>query len=111
MSFWPDRPVFVTGATGVVGSWLVKELLAAGASVVALVRDSDPQSELLRSGDIARITVVNGALEDYWTLERAVNGRPSVPPENLEVCLLEKARIGRKFRRLATDELNQLLAG
>jgi proteasome alpha subunit len=44
-------------------------------------------------------------------LERAVNGRPSVPAENLEVCLLEKARIGRKVRRLATDELNQLLAG
>jgi len=44
-------------------------------------------------------------------LERASNGRSSVPPQNLEVCLLEKARIGRKFRRLATDELNQLLAG
>jgi proteasome alpha subunit len=44
-------------------------------------------------------------------LERASNGRSSVPPQNLEVCLLEKARIGRKFRRLATDELSQLLAG
>jgi hypothetical protein len=44
-------------------------------------------------------------------LERAANGRSSVPPQNLEVCLLEKARIGRKFRRLATDELNELLAG
>jgi proteasome alpha subunit len=44
-------------------------------------------------------------------LERASNGRSSVPPQNLEVCLLEKARIGRKFRRLATDELTQLLAG
>jgi proteasome alpha subunit len=44
-------------------------------------------------------------------LERVSNGRSSVPPQNLEVCLLEKARIGRKFRRLATDELSQLLAG
>jgi proteasome alpha subunit len=45
-------------------------------------------------------------------LEHAANGgRSSVPPQNLEVCLLEKARIGRKFRRLATDELNELLAG
>ena len=44
-------------------------------------------------------------------LEHAANGRSSVPPQNLEVCLLDKARIGRKFRRLATDELNQLLAG
>lgn len=70
---WTGRRVFVTGATGVVGAWLVKELLARGASVVALVQDADPQSELYRSGDIQRISVVNGALEDFGTLERAVN--------------------------------------
>jgi CDP-glucose 4,6-dehydratase len=71
--FWPGRRVFVTGATGIVGSWLVKALLAGGAHVVALVRDDDPQSELHRSGDIRRVSVVNGRLEDFWTLERAVN--------------------------------------
>jgi CDP-glucose 4,6-dehydratase len=56
-----------------IGSWLVKDLLAQGAYVAALVRDADPQSELYRSGDIRRVTVVNGALEDFWTLERAIN--------------------------------------
>lgn len=71
--FWKARRVFVTGATGMIGSWLVKELLAQGASVVALVQDADPQSELYRSGDIRRVTVVNGALMDFWTLERAIN--------------------------------------
>ena len=71
--FWQSRRVFVTGATGIVGAWLVKDLLAQGAYVVALVRDADPQSELYRSGDIQRISVVNGALEDFWTLERAIN--------------------------------------
>lgn len=70
---WIGRRVFVTGATGVVGAWLVKELLARGASVVALVQDADPQSELYRSGDIQRISVVNGALEEFRTLERAIN--------------------------------------
>ncbi len=69
---WNGRRALVTGATGVVGSWLVKELLAAGAGVVALVLDSDPQSELVRSGDIDRCTVVNGSLEDILTLERAI---------------------------------------
>jgi CDP-glucose 4,6-dehydratase len=70
---WPQRRVFVTGATGIVGSWLVKRLLREGAYVVALVRDWDPQSELIRSGDIQRVSVVSGALEDYGALERAVN--------------------------------------
>jgi uncharacterized protein YbjT (DUF2867 family) len=27
MSFWKDKSVLVTGATGLVGSWLVNELL------------------------------------------------------------------------------------
>ncbi|OGK91853.1 MAG: sugar dehydratase [Candidatus Rokubacteria bacterium RBG_16_73_20] len=70
---WTDRRVLVTGATGMVGSWLVKGLLAEDASVVALVLDADPQSELYRSGDIRRVTVVDGALEDFATLERALN--------------------------------------
>ncbi len=72
-SFWQGRRVFVTGATGLVGSWLVKDLLAASAHVVALVRDPDPQSELYRSGAYRRTSIVQGRLEDYWTLERAVN--------------------------------------
>ena len=46
MSFWQNRPTLVTGATGLVGSWLVKRLLAAGAEVVCLVRDWVPQCEL-----------------------------------------------------------------
>lgn len=70
---WAGRPVLVTGATGIIGSWLVKELLSRGADIVALVRDADPQSELIRSGDIDQITVVNGSLEDYRPLERAIN--------------------------------------
>ena len=71
--FWSDKRVLVTGATGMVGSWLVKELLAQGAYVVALVRDADPQSELFRSQAIKKVAVVNGALEDLWTLEHAIN--------------------------------------
>ncbi|MBI2160131.1 MAG: GDP-mannose 4,6-dehydratase [Candidatus Rokubacteria bacterium] len=71
--FWKNRRVFVTGATGMIGAWLVKDLLAQGAYVVTLVLDADPQSELYRSGDVSRISVVNGALEDFGTLERAIN--------------------------------------
>lgn len=69
---WEDRRVLVTGATGIIGSWLVKALLEEGASVVALVLDVDPRSELYRSGDICRVAVVNGALEDFHGLERTI---------------------------------------
>jgi CDP-glucose 4,6-dehydratase len=71
--FWKDRCVFITGATGFLGSWLLKALLMAGAQVVALVRDIDPQSEAYRSGDIRRAHVINGTVEDFWVLERAIN--------------------------------------
>ncbi|MEM7413720.1 MAG: proteasome subunit alpha [Myxococcota bacterium] len=43
-------------------------------------------------------------------LERAADGQPTVPAENLEVCVLERARNGRKFRRLSTDEVSGLLS-
>jgi CDP-glucose 4,6-dehydratase len=71
--FWQGRKVLVTGATGLVGPWLVRELLARGSRVVALIRDLDPQSELVKSGDFHKIQVVNGRCEDFWTLERAVS--------------------------------------
>jgi len=43
-AFWKGKRVFVTGATGMVGSWLTKDLLERGARIVALVLDADPQS-------------------------------------------------------------------
>ena len=73
--FWRGRRVLVTGATGIVGSWLVKDLLARAAEVVALVRDPDPQTEFYRSGADRRTAVVHGRLEDFWALERAINER------------------------------------
>ena len=73
MTNWVDRHVLVTGATGIVGSALTRRLLDTGAYVVVLVRDWDPQSELVRTGDIQRTSVVNGRLEDYGSIERAIN--------------------------------------
>ena len=70
--FWVDRPVFVTGATGLVGGWLVKRLLAAGADVVCLVRDWVPGCELVRSGDIHRVKTVRGDIRDRDCLERTL---------------------------------------
>jgi len=70
--FWSNRPVFVTGATGLVGSWLVARLLDARADVICLIRDWVPQSELVRRGDLSRVKVVRGDLRDQALLERAL---------------------------------------
>ena len=70
--FWRDRPTFVTGATGLVGSWTVKRLLDAGAQVSCLVRDSVPRSEFMRAGMLDRITVIHGDVRDQALLERAL---------------------------------------
>lgn len=71
--FWKEKRVLVTGATGLVGSWLSKKLVEEGAHAVVLVRDSDPQSEFFRSGLSRHTTIVQGALEDFASVERAIN--------------------------------------
>jgi len=70
--FWLDRPTLVTGGSGLVGSWLVKRLIAAGADVVCLVRDWVPQSELVRTGATTRVKVVGGDVRDQALLERTI---------------------------------------
>jgi CDP-glucose 4,6-dehydratase len=71
--FWEDKNVFVTGATGFLGYWLVKELIAKDANVVILARDFDPQSQIIRSRLYEKTRVVSGELEDFDAVERAIN--------------------------------------
>ena len=73
MSRWDGRTVFVTGGTGLLGSWLVAELVERGATVVCLVRDWVPDSEAVHSGALARCRLVRGELEDYALALRALN--------------------------------------
>lgn len=73
MSFWQNRNVFITGASGLLGSWMVEELLGKGANIVCLVRDWVPGSKLISSGMINRTNVVYGKLEDYELLVRILN--------------------------------------
>lgn len=70
--FWLDRSTLVTGATGLVGGWLMQRLVESGADVVGLVRDWIPQSELVRSRLIERVKVVRGDVRDQSLLERTI---------------------------------------
>jgi CDP-glucose 4,6-dehydratase len=70
--FWRDRRVFVTGATGLIGGWVVKALLQRGADLVVLVRDWVPQSRLISDDDAARVTIVRGDVGEQALLERVL---------------------------------------
>ena len=70
--FWQDRPTLVTGATGLLGGWLVRRLLEAEADVVCLVRDWVPQSEFVRARLNDRVKVVTGDVRSQSLLERVL---------------------------------------
>jgi nucleoside-diphosphate-sugar epimerase len=58
--------VFVTGATGFIGSAVVKELIAAGHEVLGLSRSKDKSLALMASG----AQVLHGSIEDDQLLTR-----------------------------------------
>jgi CDP-glucose 4,6-dehydratase len=70
--FWRDRPVLVTGATGLLGAWVVRRLIDAGSDVIGLVRDWVPRSHLVQGDLWNRITVVRGDVRDQALLERVL---------------------------------------
>ncbi len=71
--FWQDRPTFITGATGLIGSWLLQHLVDSGANVVALVRDGAPHSMAVETGLLSLVTTVHGSLEDYPLIRRTLS--------------------------------------
>ena len=78
---WQERRVFITGATGFVGSWLLNELVKRGAHVTILVRDIHPMifRKLLLSNEKPE-SIVLGRLEDFNLIERIIN------EYEIEVC-------------------------
>jgi nucleoside-diphosphate-sugar epimerase len=53
MNIDKSKPVMVTGATGYVAGWLVKELLENGMTVHAAVRNPDNEKKLVHLNEIA----------------------------------------------------------
>ncbi|MGN6189996.1 MAG: NAD-dependent epimerase/dehydratase family protein [Conexibacter sp.] len=67
-----SRSVFVTGAYGLLGSWLVRALLARGDRVTVLQRDRAPRSALLLEGVEDALDVVHGDLVEDGLVARAL---------------------------------------
>ena len=66
--------VLVTGATGNVGSQVIRELSARGANVRAFVRDPDQAAEKLGEG----VELVRGDFSDAASVRRAMEGVDTV---------------------------------
>jgi len=71
-NFWRGRPVFLTGASGLLGGWMLESLLSAEAEVIALVRDQVPHCIAVRDRLLERTTVVQGSLSDADLLRRTM---------------------------------------
>jgi CDP-glucose 4,6-dehydratase len=66
------RAVLVTGAYGLLGSWLVKALLELGANVVALRRDEPTLTSLGLLGLEREVDVVHGDVAHHGLLDRVL---------------------------------------
>ncbi len=71
--FWKEKKVFVTGASGLLGGHLVRELVNLNAEVTVLLRDWNPSSELIKTGLLEKVNIVRGSLADMPTLARALH--------------------------------------
>src|SRR3989338_6219483 len=70
---WKNKKIFITGATGLLGSWLTEALVQKGATVVVLIRDWVPDSLLVSSPAFEKVIVVRGDLVDIEVVERILN--------------------------------------
>ena len=66
--------VFLTGATGFIGSRILRELLAAGHEVIGLTRSDSGANELARAGAYA----FRGTLEDPANLAKGAENADAV---------------------------------
>jgi len=73
VSFWNRKNVFISGATGLLGPYLIDKLIEKKANIVTLIRDWVPNSNLIVSELYKKINVVRGELEDYSTIKRVLN--------------------------------------
>jgi CDP-glucose 4,6-dehydratase len=67
---WKGRKVLITGVGGFVASHTAAELVARGASVVGVLRDSRGSRRLKLFGLTDNIDVVRGSIDDYTLMER-----------------------------------------
>lgn len=67
-SFWKDKNVFLTGASGMVGGHIAQRLISYGANVIALLRSKDPRAYFYSEGIDKKTIFAYGDLKDFWRI-------------------------------------------
>lgn len=67
---WQNKTALVTGATGFVGPYLVRELVKKEANVIVLIKDYIDNLESLED----YITIINGDITEQGSLKNAMDG-------------------------------------
>ena len=68
--FWKGRNVFITGATGLLGYWVTKYLVEAGAQVTALIHRGVPE---VFNETFSKVNIVKGDITDYEKILSALS--------------------------------------
>lgn len=71
-NLWNDKKIYITGATGLVGSNLVDRFLKLGADVYVLILDKPEDSELVLSKNIDKIEVFFGDLSNMEIVHKSI---------------------------------------
>lgn len=75
-NFWQGKLVFVTGCTGLLGSWLTAELIHKGANVLGLIHSDPTHSLLAYMGTIQRIDTIQGDIRDFDLIAKILVENP-----------------------------------
>ena len=71
--YFKSKRVLVTGATGLVGPWLLEDLIKKQAEVVCLIRDTVPESRFYKEKMYKKVTCARGDISVYSDVERIIN--------------------------------------
>lgn len=104
-----DEPgrVWVTGASGFVGRYVVRELIAQGHQPVCLVRDPDKLMGHLTPDHRRRVETVPGDLFDREAMARAAKDcRAAI---HLVGIIMERRLLGQTFSRIHVEATRNVL--